>query len=71
MEVEKSAYEKSYDDALEVWDGLDVVRDEPQLESKKSPMHPYYYFHLSQVRGFTEKNGSTYAEYVSKWRSRY
>ena len=67
----KSAFQQSYDDAIEIWDGLDVNKSTPQLETKNSPMHPYYYFHLSQVRGFTEKNGSTYAEYIEKWKHRY
>ena len=70
--MKKSAYEKSYDEALKIWDGLEgVTKDEPHQETEKCPMHPYYYFGLSQVRGFTEKNGRTYAEYVEKWRSRY
>ena len=67
----KSAYQQSYDDALGIWDGLEgVVKEEPFNETEKCPMHPYHYFQLSQVRGFTEMNGNTYAEYIAKWRSR-
>ncbi len=65
--MNKSDYEK----AMRIWNNLlNVTKVEPYTETKTSPMHPYYYFHLSQVRGFQERNGSTYAYYVERWRSR-
>ena len=66
-----SDYQKSYEKALELWDGLEgVIKEEPFGETSKCPMHPYHYFQLSQVYNFKVINGNTYTEYLEKWRSR-
>lgn len=71
-DMEKSAYEKSYDDALEIWDRLEnVTKEDPYRETERCPMHPYHFFELSKIRGFTTRNGSDYISYVTIWRGRY
>ena len=70
--MDKSIYKNSYNEALEIWNNLEnIKKDKPYRESKHNPMHPYYYFGLSQVRGFIELNGKTYAEYIKIWKNRY
>lgn len=41
-----------------------------EYETDEHPMCEGLYTLLSQVQGFNDLNGSTYAEYVAKWRSR-
>ena len=66
--MEKSEYEKSYDKALGIWDNLENVNKiEPYYQTTECPMHPHHYFHLCQVRGFKEKNGDCYEDYVTIW----
>lgn len=43
---------------------------EKTLESDKHPMSQGMYNMLSSVRGFVEMNGTTYEEYVVRWRTR-
>lgn len=71
--MEKTEREKMYQIALDIWDKLTDVKKNPDnlLESKESPMHPYFFFDLSNVRGFNAKNGNTYEDYISKWRNRF
>ena len=62
--MEESDYEKD----LKIWDNLqNVNKVEPYLQTEDCPMHPYYYFHLCQVRGFKEKNGNCYEQYIAIW----
>ena len=70
--MDKSAYEKSYDEALEIWDRLEnVTKEDPYGETERCPMHPYHFFELSKVHDFNVRNGRDYSTYVTIWRNRY
>ena len=64
----KSDYQKSYDNALQIWDNLNYNKIEPYHETEECPMHPYHYFQLSQVHNFKVLNGNNYNEYINIWR---
>tara|TARA_B100000131_G_C17953673_1_gene547501 strand:+ start:424 stop:657 length:234 start_codon:yes stop_codon:yes gene_type:complete len=61
-----------YDKALLIWDNLtDIIKENPYLETNKSPMHPFQYFTLSRVHNFNVLNGKNYEEYIQIWKKRY
>lgn len=66
----KTDYEKSYDEALNIWDNLSNVHKDLENigETDKCPMHPYLFFQLSTVSNFNQLNGKNYKEYVEKWK---
>ena len=66
--MEKSDYQKSYDEALSIWDNLDYKKADPYFETDECPMHPYHYFELSNVHHFKLMNGNTYKEYIDIWK---
>ena len=60
-----------WDKALDIWDNLEVTKDPENLfESNTCPMHPQNFIQLSNVAGFNNMNGYTYAEYVAGWEKR-
>jgi hypothetical protein len=68
--------EEQYAKALVVYDKIleeyDINADEcEQTESEKHPMHPYLFWQLSFVKGFSDKNGKTYDDYLEKYKVRY
>ena len=67
----KEEWDQIYDKSLVIWDNLTgVIKDDTNLlQTKNCPMHPNMFFQLSQVRGFNDRNGNTYEEYVNIWKS--
>ena len=66
-------WQKVANKAFKTWNNLKNVTKEQDHwgETKLCPMHPSFFFQLSQVRYFNQKNGYTYEEYVNNWKTKY
>lgn len=73
--LNEKEYNESYDNAVKTFDNY--VKNIPSYEknliteNEIQPMHPYIYYQLIRVQGFTKLNGNTYDKYLELWKKRH